>query len=74
MPREHPHHGASYRTLPLGEGAFGVEVTIPGMAPATVTGFGTVADAERWIAKHKEAVAAGRPTRSTFRTQQKRSP
>jgi hypothetical protein len=73
MPRDHPHQGASYRIVPRNDEAFGVEVTIPDMAPATVTGFATLADAERWIAKHKEAVAAGRPSRNTFRTLQRRS-
>ena len=33
----------------------------------------TLADAERWIARHKAAVAAGWPARNTFRTLQRRS-
>ena len=73
MTRDHPHRGASYRILPRDGDAFGVEVMIPEMAPATVSGFPTLADAERWIARHKEIVAAGRPVRSTFRTLQRRS-
>ena len=73
MQRDHPHQGASYRILPRQGEAFGVEVTIPDMAPTTVSGFPTLADAERWIARHKEIVSAGRPVRSTFRTLQRRS-
>jgi hypothetical protein len=73
MPREHPHQGASYRIVPRNGEGFGVEVTIPEMAPTTVSGFPTLADAERWIARHKEIVAAGRPVRSTFRTLQRRT-
>src|SRR5260221_3948038 len=73
MQRDHPHLGASYKIIPQKDEAFGVEVTIPEMATTTVTGFATAADAERWIARHKEAVAAGRPSRGTFRSMQKRS-
>ena len=73
MTRDHPHQGASYRILPRNGEAFGVEVTIPEMAPTTVSGFPTLDAAERWIARHKEIVAAGRPVRSTFRTLQRRS-
>ena len=72
MPQDHPHQGASYRILPRQGEAFGVEVTIPDMSPTTVSGFPTLGDAERWIARHKEIVAAGRPVRSTFRTLQRR--
>src|SRR5262252_6822255 len=61
MSRDHPHRGASYRILPRDGEAFGVEVMIPEMAPTKVSGFPTLADAERWIARHKEIVAAGRP-------------
>jgi len=67
MQQDHPHVGASYRIVPKDD-AFGVEVTIPGMASTTVTGFATMADAERWIAKHKESVSAGRPRRPSFKT------
>jgi hypothetical protein len=67
MVRPHPHSGATYRLIARKDGAFEVEVTIPD-APATrVTGLGTKADAERWIAKHKEHVAAGWPRRVFFR-------
>jgi hypothetical protein len=63
----HPHSGATYRLVPQLDNSFGVEVTIPGMSPTTVTGFASQADAERWMAKHKDEVAAGWPERSSFR-------
>jgi hypothetical protein len=59
----HPHSGATYRLLPQMGNSYGVEVTIPGMSPVTVTGFASQDAAERWIAKHKEKVAAGKPVR-----------
>ena len=64
--RPHAHLGATYRLIAGGD-AFAVEVMIPDMSPATVTGFVTKADAERWIAEHQAKVAAGRPVRRTFR-------
>ena len=39
--------------------SFGVDVTIPGMAPVNIRGFATQADAELWVAKHRVTVAAG---------------
>jgi len=59
MEKYHPHSGATYRLVPQKDSAFGVEVTIPDMHPTTVTGFATQADAEMWIAKHKERLASG---------------
>jgi hypothetical protein len=66
MTQPHPHLGATYRLTQTGD-AFAVEVSAPGMAPTTITGFATKATAERWIAEHREAVAAGRPIRPSFR-------
>ena len=57
MENKHPHSGATYRIIPRANRSFAVEVTIPDMHPTTVTGFATKADAERWIASHKEGVA-----------------
>ena len=66
--RPHAHLGATYRLITQAAGdAFAVEVTVPGMALATVTGFTTEAGAKRWIADHRATVAAGRPVRRTFR-------
>ena len=36
-PRDHPHLGASYQIVPRNDADFGVEVTIPGTSPTTVT-------------------------------------
>ena len=35
--RPHPHAEATYRIVPLKDGAFGLEVVIPGTSPTTVT-------------------------------------
>jgi hypothetical protein len=54
MPRDgqpRPHDRATYRVLPSGE-ALGVEVVLPGRPPILVTGFGTWAEATRWIESH----------------------
>jgi hypothetical protein len=64
MEEKHPHDGATYTILRLTEGAFGVEVTIPGAKPVIVAGLDGEAGAERWIARHKEAVAHGSPRRN----------
>ena len=62
MIKPHPHAGATYKVTARNDGAFEVEVTVPGVAaPATVTGLSTRADADRWIARHQEAIAAGAP-------------
>jgi hypothetical protein len=57
----HPHDGATYRIVQQADMSFGVEVSIPGTHPTTVTGFATEADARAWAAKHKEGVARGDP-------------
>ena len=59
----HPHSGAIYRLTAWPDDSFGVEVTIPDMPPTTVTGFASRAEADRWIAKHKEEVAVGNSLR-----------
>jgi hypothetical protein len=58
MPRTHPHAEATYRVIPLGDGGFGVEVSIPESCPTTVTRFASEADAEAWIAHHRDQVNA----------------
>ena len=67
MAKPHPHSGATYRLVPQSDNSFGIEVTIPGTSPTTVTGFASQADAERWIEKHKAKVVAGWPKRPSFR-------
>jgi hypothetical protein len=54
---KHPHAEAKYRVFARPDRTFGVEVTIPDTQPATVTSFATEADAEAWIAAHKQRVA-----------------
>ena len=57
MDRTHPHTDATYRILPQEDERFAVEVAIPGTYPTIVKSFASTADAEGWIAKHKEDVA-----------------
>jgi len=60
----HPDAGATYKIIARDDGAFEVKVTVPKAAtPVIITGLSTKADAERWIAKHQEAIAAGAPDR-----------
>jgi hypothetical protein len=59
MKGKHPHGGASYRTVRHEDMTFSVEVMIPGALRTTVLSFATEAEAEWWIAKHKEEVALG---------------
>jgi hypothetical protein len=68
MAMTHPHAEATYRVVPLQkEGAFGVEVVIPDTYPTTVTEFATEADAEAWIAHHKNQVKSGVLSSGRFR-------
>jgi hypothetical protein len=46
---------ATYRVVPLYGGVFGVEV-VAGSYPATVSAFDTIAEAEDWIARHRQAI------------------
>jgi hypothetical protein len=59
MPLIHPHAEAVYRVMPLDDGTFAVEVTIPGSHPTKVTGLDTQAAAEAWIERHKTQIATG---------------
>jgi hypothetical protein len=56
MPKTHPHAEATYRVIPLDDGSFGVEVSIPENFPTTVKPFATEIDAEAWITEHRERV------------------
>lgn len=67
MDDKHPHDGATYLILRHEDGSFGVEVTIPGANPITISGLDGEAGAEKWIARHKETVAKGRPRRTFTR-------
>jgi hypothetical protein len=62
MVQPHPHAGATHKIIAREDGAFEVEVSLPmGAAPVTITGLSTRAEAEGWIARHREAIAAGAP-------------
>jgi hypothetical protein len=72
MEKRHPHADATYRVIRRADRTFGVEVTIPDTEPTTVTSFATKADAEAWIADHKQRVAGS--TSLGSRLWQKRRP
>jgi hypothetical protein len=59
MKSKHPHSDATYRIVQNQDMTYGVEVTIPGTQPTTVSSFASEAEADRWIASHKEGVAVG---------------
>jgi hypothetical protein len=56
MTRTHPHADATYRVIRLKDGAFGIEIAIPGSYPTTMSSFITKAKAREWIARHKSFV------------------
>jgi hypothetical protein len=56
MASPHPHAEATYRIVPVKEGRFGVEVTIPETFPTLVTSFASEAESAQWIADHKRQV------------------
>ena len=62
----HPHINATYKVVPLKDKTFGVEVSVPGASPTTVSSFATKADAERWIENHKNEVAKGSIQRRSY--------
>jgi hypothetical protein len=67
MDDKHPHDGATYTILRNDDGTFGVEVKIPGANPITISGLEGEAGAEKWIARHRETVAKGKPRRAFTR-------
>jgi hypothetical protein len=54
--KTHPHAEASYTVVPFDDGSFAVEVRIPDSHPAKVSPFASEADAEAWIADHRQRV------------------
>jgi hypothetical protein len=52
----HPHARATYRSVPLKDGSFGVEIVIFGSYPTTLSSFSTEAKAGEWIARRKSFV------------------
>ena len=67
MPKTHPHAEAAYRVIPLDDGSFGIEITIPGSHPTKVSKFKTEADAESWIAEHQRRVQSQTQSGRWFR-------
>jgi hypothetical protein len=67
MPKTHPHAEATYRVIPLDNGSFGVEVSIPDSHPTTVSMFKTEADAEAWIGDHRRRVQSQAQSSRWFR-------
>jgi hypothetical protein len=63
----HPHAEATYRVIPIEDGLFAVEVSIPAQHPATVSPFTTEADAEAWITEHRRRVQSEGQQGSGFR-------
>jgi hypothetical protein len=62
--RTQPHAEATYRVIPIGDGSFAVEVSIPESFPAKVSPFATEADAEAWIAEHRRRMQSeNKPSR-----------
>ena len=59
MEKKHPHSDAVYKIVAQTDKTFEVEVAIPDSLPTTVTNFATLAEAERWIMRHREGVASG---------------
>ena len=55
-PLRHPYADATYRAYRLESGAFGVEVSIPDMAPTRVMSFPSRTAANQWIKNHKATV------------------
>jgi len=68
MVQPHPHAGAVYTIIAREDGVFVIEVTLPGAGSLiTITCLRNRAEADRWIARHQAAIAAGAPgTRRTF--------
>ena len=73
MARTHPHAEASYKVVPLEDGSFGVEVSIPDSHPTVVTPFASEEAAEAWIASHRGRVRSQAESGYWLRAQRGRS-
>jgi len=65
--KTHPYAEALYEVIPVAADEFSVKVSIEGTYPTTVSGFGSEAAAEAWIASHKSRVQAQSQPRTAFR-------
>jgi len=66
LDRQHPHLGATYKTVAQDNGTYNVEVTIPGSAVVTISKFKTEAAASAWIADHERQINQGTLARAKF--------
>lgn len=66
MDKQHPHLGATYKTVGQANGTYNVEVTVPGSAVVTISEFKTEAAAAAWIADHERQIAQGSLARAKF--------
>ena len=73
MVQPHPDSGATYKTTARKDGAFEIQVSLPGASPVIMTNFAKQTDAERWIDQHKASVNAGPSLRRSFKMPEKRS-
>jgi hypothetical protein len=73
MARTHPHAEASYKVVPVEDGSFGVEVSIPDSHPTVVTPFASEEAAEAWIASHRLRVRSQAESGYWLRAQRGRS-
>ena len=70
--KTHPHAEATYRVVPLCNGAFGVQITIPDRYPTTISSFATEAVAEDWIICTRQRVASEGLSGKWFKKPEKR--
>jgi hypothetical protein len=66
LDQQHPHLGATYKTVAQDNGTYNVEVTIPGSAVVTISKFKTEAAASAWIADHERQITQGTLARAKF--------
>ncbi len=66
MDKQHPHFGATYKTLVQANGTYNVEVAIPGSAVVVVSKFKTEAAASAWISDHQREIAQGTLARANL--------
>lgn len=66
MDKQHPHFGATYKTVVQTNGTFDVEVTVPGSAVVVISKFKTEAAASAWITDHQREIAQGTLARANL--------
>jgi len=66
LDKQHPHFGATYKTLVQANGTYNVEVAIPGSAVVVVSKFKTEAAASAWISDHQREIVQGTLARANL--------